>query len=107
MTKKGKLYAMKPDSLEILFCKEVYKLLTRFKKTRKLIIPSKKDFDRLMAISEIQTMGIWFDQVSLVSILKINKEVIDLKQVSVPACSDDLIKINSILKNSSDSSCPK
>ena len=101
---------MKLASLEILFCKEVYELLFWFKKNKNMQIPSEEDYSKLIEMDEIQTMGIWFDQVGLVSVLKINKDGSNargLKQVSIPVCSEDLIRINSGLKNTSDDSVPK
>jgi hypothetical protein len=102
---------MKLASLEILFCKEVYELLSWFKKNRNMQIPSKEDYNKLIEINEIQTMGIWFENVGLVSVLKISKDAANalwgLRQISIPLSSDDLIRINSGLKNTSDDSIPK
>jgi len=64
---------MKLASLEIMFCKDAYDLLLWFKKVRNLNIPSREDFQVLMDTEEVQTLGVWFDHVGLVSILKINR----------------------------------
>lgn len=102
---------MKLASLEIMFCKDVYELLVWFKQARGLRIPSREDFSTLMEMHEIQTMGIWFDHVGLISVLKINNDAKTatwgFKQLSIPVCSDDLVKINNGLKSASEELPPK
>lgn len=102
---------MKLASLEIMFCQNVYDLLLWFKKVRNLNIPSREDFDIIMDMEEVQTLGVWFDHIGLVSILKIDRGGLNaswgLSQISFPVCADDVVRINSGLKATSYEERPK
>lgn len=102
---------MKLASLEIMFCKDAYDLLLWFKKVRNLNIPSREDFQVLMDTEEVQTLGVWFDHVGLVSILKINRGGLSaswgLSQISFPVCAEDVVRINSGLSATSYEEPPK
>ena len=96
---------MKLASLEIMFCKDAYDLLLWFKKIKNLNIPSRQDFSSLLNTQEIQTLGVWFDNFGLVSILKIERDGLnaswDLSQISFPVCANDVVRINSALSRTS------
>lgn len=102
---------MKLSTLEIMFCKDAYDLLLWFKKVRNLNIPSKKNFQVLINTEEVQTLGVWFDHVGLVSILKSNRGGLSaswgLSQISFPVCAEDVVRINSGLSATSYEERPK
>lgn len=103
---------MKLASLEMMMCSTAYELLTWLNKNKNTSIPSKKDFDFLQSSPEIQTVGVWFDKVGLLAILKmrVHSQALSygLTATSFPMTAKDVVGINAgFASDLADNSAPR
>jgi hypothetical protein len=90
---------MKLSTLEMMLCQDAYELLVWMNKNKNISIPSKKDFELLQNSPEVQTLGIWLDNVGLLVIFKMKSHsqtaFYSLSANSFPLSAKDVVSINS------------